>query len=79
MKQKNYLVQVLKKIIKKELKIMVKLDSKLLDYEEWDSIGNFNILLACEEKFNIKFTANEFSKLKSFKEILTVVKKKIKK
>jgi len=79
MKQKNSLVQVLKKIIKKELKIMVKLDSKLLDYEEWDSIGNFNILLACEEKFNIKFTANEFSKLKSFKEILTVVKKKIKK
>ena len=79
MKQKNSLVQVLKKIIKKELKVMVKLNSKLLDYEEWDSIGNFNILLACEEKFNIKFTANEFSKLKSFKEILTVVKKKIKK
>ena len=79
MKQKNSLVQVLKKIIKKELKITVKLNSKLLDYEEWDSIGNFNILLACEEKFNIKFTANEFSKLKSFKEILTVVKKKIKK
>ena len=79
MKQKNSLVQVLKKIIKKELKVMVKLNSKLLDYEEWDSIGNFNILLACEEKFNIKFTANEFSKLKSFKEILTVVKNKIKK
>ena len=79
MKQKNSLVQVLKKIIKKELKIIVQLNSKLLDYEEWDSIGNFNILLACEEKFNIKFTANEFSKLKSFKEILTVVKKKIKK
>jgi len=79
MKQKNSLVQVLKKIIKKELKITVQSNSKLLDYEEWDSIGNFNILLACEEKFNIKFTANEFSKLKSFKEILTVVKKKIKK
>ena len=79
MKQKNSLVQVLKKIIKKELKITVQSNSKLLDYEEWDSIGNFNILLACEEKFNIKFTANEFSKFKSFKEILTVVKKKIKK
>ena len=79
MKQKNSLVKILKQIIKKEIKITVKLNSKLLDYEEWDSIGNFNILLACEEKFNIKFTANEFSKLKSFKEILTVVKKKIKK
>ena len=79
MKQKNSLVQVLKKIIKKELKITVQSNSKLLDYEEWDSIGNFNILLACEDKFNIKFTANEFSKLKSFKEILTVVKNKIKK
>ena len=79
MKQKNSLVKILKQIIKKEIKITVKLNSKLLDYEEWDSIGNFNILLACEDKFNIKFTANEFSKLKSFKEILTVVKKKIKK
>lgn len=79
MKQKNSLAQVLKQIIKKELKVMVKFNSKLLDYEEWDSIGNFNILLACEEKFKIKFTANEFSKLRSFKEILAVVKKKIKK
>ena len=79
MKQKNSLVQVLKKIIKKELKVMVKLNSKLLDYEEWDSIGNFNILLACEDKFNIKFTSNEISKLNSFKGILAVVKKKIKK
>ena len=47
MKQKNSLVKVLKKIIKKELKITVQSNSKLLDYEEWDSIGNFNILLAC--------------------------------
>ena len=79
MKQKKSLVKILRQIIKKELKITVQLNSKLLDYEEWDSIGNFNILLACEDKFNKKFTANEFSKLKTFKEILTVVKKKIKK
>ena len=79
MKQKKSLVKILRQIIKKELKITVQLNSKLLDYEEWDSIGNFNILLACEEKFNIKFTGNEFSKLKSFKEIFTVVKNKIKK
>ena len=79
MKQKNSLVKILKQIIKKEIKLTVKSNSKLLDYEEWDSIGNFNILLACEDKFNIKFTSNEFSKLNSFKGILAVVRKKIKK
>ena len=38
---------------------------------------NFNILLACEKKFNFRFSNQEFSSINSFKEILKVVKKKI--
>lgn len=79
MKQKNSLNEDLKKIFKKELKIKVNLNSKYLDFEEWDSMGNFNVLLACEVRFKIKFNSNEFNKLNSFKEISEVVQKKLKK
>lgn len=79
MKQKNSFNEELKKIFKKELKIKVNLNSKYLDFEEWDSMGNFNVLLACEDTFKIKFNSNEFNKLNSFKEISEVVQKKIKK
>lgn len=79
MKQKNFLEYNLKKIFKKELKIKVSNNSKLLDHSRWDSLGNFNILLACEKEFKIKFSEREFSSLNSFKEILKIVRKKIKK
>lgn len=78
MNQKKSLIVDLKSLFKKELKIKVGENSKLLDFKRWDSLGNFNILLACERKFKIKFTNREFSNLKSFKEIFKVVKKKIK-
>lgn len=76
MKQKNYLLINLKKIFKTELNIKVKEDQKIYDHIKWDSLGNFNILLACEKKFNIKFSNKEFNKVKSFKEILKIVKKR---
>tara|TARA_B100001057_G_C21996222_1_gene624244 strand:- start:51 stop:287 length:237 start_codon:yes stop_codon:yes gene_type:complete len=76
MKQKKYFSQELKKIFKNELKISVRENNKIYDFNQWDSLGNFNVLLACEKKFNIKFSNQEFSKISSFKEILRIVKKK---
>ena len=49
----------------------------MYDFAKWDSMGNFNILLAVEKNFRIKFSSKEFNQIKSFKEILKVVKKKI--
>ena len=40
-------------------------------------MGNFNVLLACEDRFKIKFNSNEFNKLNSFKEISEVVQKNL--
>lgn len=76
MKQKKYFSSELKKIFKKELKIIVKENDKIYDHIKWDSLGNFNILLACEKKFNFRFSNQEFSSINSFKGILKVVKKK---
>ena len=76
MKSKNFFENELIKIFKKELKIKVSSKSRIYDHENWDSLGNFNILLSVEKHFKIKFSSREFNKLKSFKEILEIVKKR---
>jgi len=78
MKSKKFLITELKKVFKKELKIDVNDDSKIYDDEKWDSIGNFNLLLSIEKKFQINFNPQEFNKLNSFNEILKIVTKKFK-
>ena len=60
------------------MKIKINQKSKIYDTEKWDSIGNFNLLLSIEKKFKINFNAQEFNALNSYKDILKVVKKKIK-
>lgn len=76
MKQRKYLNNELKKIFKKELKINIKENNKIHDFVQWDSLGNFNVLLACEKKFNIKFSNKEFNSITTFKEMLKIVEKK---
>ena len=78
MKSKKFLITKLKKVFKKELNINVNDDSKIYDDEKWDSIGNFNLLLSIEKKFQINFNPQEFNKLNSFNEILKIVAKKSK-
>ncbi len=38
-------------------------------FKEWDSLGNFNLLLAIEEHFEIRFTMDEITKIKSLAQI----------
>tara|TARA_B100000787_G_C16196491_1_gene301260 strand:+ start:2255 stop:2491 length:237 start_codon:yes stop_codon:yes gene_type:complete len=78
MKSKKFLIAELKKVFKKELNINVNDDSKIYGDEKWDSIGNFNLLLSIEKKFQINFNPQEFNKLNSFNEILKIVTKKFK-
>ena len=77
MKSKNFLTREIKKIFKEELKINVDLNDKIYDYKQWDSLGNFNVLLRCEKYFNIKFNSKEFTEINSFKEIFNIVKNKL--
>lgn len=43
---------------------------KVGDFDEWDSLGNFNLLLAIEEFYNIKFEVEQMSNIKSVSDIL---------
>ena len=48
---------------------------KMDDFTEWDSLGNFNLLLLAEEKFKIKFSIEEMSHIKSVEQLILVIKK----
>ena len=73
----KFLNNEIKKIFKKELKINVKKNNKIYDFVNWDSIGNFNLLLSFEKNFKIKFSSKEFTKLNSFNDIVKTIQKKI--
>lgn len=44
-------------------------DLKMGDFDEWDSIGNFNLILAIETEFQIQFDMDDLEKLTSISEI----------
>ena len=46
------------------------IELELGDIEEWDSLGNFNLLLAIEETFAIRLDMEEMSSLKSIRGFL---------
>ena len=73
---KKYFEKELFNIFKKELNIKVNIKSKIYDFEKWDSMGNFNVLLAVEKNFKIKFSSNQFNEIKSVKEIFENCQKK---
>ena len=42
---------------------------KMGDFDEWDSLGNFNLILAIETEFQIQFDMDDLEKLTSISEI----------
>ena len=51
---------------------------KIGDLKDWDSLGSFNLLLAIEEFYKVRFSNEEISGLKSVKEIVSSLNDKIK-
>lgn len=49
---------------------------KMNDFEEWDSLGNFTLLLAIEDRYNIKFDLYEMSNLNSVSSIMFALEKR---
>ncbi|MDC1522378.1 hypothetical protein N8446_08810 [Planktomarina temperata] len=48
------------------------------DIPEWDSIGNFNFLLALEAEFGVQFDIDQMSALKDIQSILDILKNLVK-
>lgn len=45
-------------------------DLKIGDLEEWDSLGNFNLLLAVEERLSVRFNIEAMASIKSIQELV---------
>ncbi len=50
---------------------------KFGDFKEWDSLGNFNLLLAIEEFYNVRFTMDEITNIRSVELLINVLQKKL--
>ena len=49
------------------------LNLQLGDIEEWDSQGHLNLLLSIEDFYNIRFTMDQMTEIKSIKQIIEVL------
>jgi len=49
---------------------------KLGDFKEWDSMGHFNLMLAFEEFYDIRFTPDEMTTAQSIALILEALKRR---
>jgi acyl carrier protein len=49
---------------------------KLGDFAEWDSLGNFNLLLAFEEFYDVRFTPDEMANAQSVAAIIAALQTK---
>jgi acyl carrier protein len=45
------------------------IDFKMGDVNEWDSLGNFNLLLMVEERYGIRFTLQEMEAISSVRDL----------
>lgn len=68
------------KLIKKTLNLKSKkinLNSKIGDFQEWDSLGHLNIYFELQKSFKIDIDLETASKARSVKDWLKIIKKKI--
>mgnify|MGYP001159882538 CR=1 FL=1 len=83
MLSKKEIEENLKKCLKKtfsNFKIKKKINLlKIGSLKEWDSLGNFNLLLEVEKVFNVRFKPSELENITSINQIINfLIKKKIK-
>lgn len=69
---KNEVFSIVAEILKVNTK-MLNLNSSSKNIKNWDSLANFNILIAIEKKFNIKIRASDYSKLGNLSEIVKII------
>lgn len=49
------------------------IDMKINDLDDWDSLGNFNLLLLAEEWFEVKFSMDDMSEIKSVSQLINTI------
>ncbi len=55
----------------------IKKDMTSADVEEWDSLGQLNLIIAVENKFGIKFEVEDIFNITTVDSIIKIVSKKV--
>ena len=69
---KNEAFSIIAEILKVNTKTL-NINSSSKNIKNWDSLANFNILIAIEKKFKIKIKAKDYSKLGNLSDILKII------
>lgn len=56
--------------------IILRRDMTTSDVEGWDSLMHINLVVACENAFNVKFTMTDISRLKNVGEMMDLLQEK---
>lgn len=48
-------------------------EMRMGDIDNWDSVGNFNLLLMIEQEFNLSFTVEQLGELNNIRSIYEVI------
>ena len=73
---KNEIFIELKEIYKEVLdddSIELKFETNADDIEAWDSMSNIHLIIAQENKFNIRFDLGQISELKNISELIDLI------
>lgn len=70
--EQNTIIEAISDFFGKEITT----ESKLGDIEEWDSLGQINLFMMLEEKFNLNLSADEVIDNDSVKKIVDLLNNK---
>ncbi|MCL1874658.1 MAG: acyl carrier protein [Synergistaceae bacterium] len=57
--------------------LILKRETSAVDIEDWDSLAQVNIVVACESEFGVKFSLSDFSSIKNVGDFVDLIEKKI--
>ncbi len=57
--------------------LVLTLETSPDDVEEWDSLAQVNLIMACESAFGVKFNFGDISQIKKIGDIAEIVERKL--
>jgi acyl carrier protein len=70
------LQDIFRDIFDKETLVLTR-DTSADDIEEWDSLAQINIIVACESEFGVKFDLKDIAALKDVGDMLDLIERKL--
>ena len=72
----NKLQDIFRDIFDDESIIITK-ETSSNDIEDWDSLAQINIIVACEAEFSVKFDMNDIAAIKNVGDMIDIIERKL--